>query len=49
MNSAPEATPTSAGIAPLLKQLMADYAETGLPPSYIPKDDIPTATDGVHQ
>tara|TARA_R110001583_G_scaffold48808_1_gene152765 strand:+ start:857 stop:2347 length:1491 start_codon:yes stop_codon:yes gene_type:complete len=49
LTSAPEAPPTSAGIAPLLKQLMADYAETGLPPSYIPKDDIPTATDGAYQ
>ncbi|MCP3672544.1 MAG: DDE-type integrase/transposase/recombinase [Gammaproteobacteria bacterium] len=27
-----------AGIAPLLKQLMAEYAATGLPPAYIPKD-----------
>lgn len=34
----PEST-TPAGIAPLLKQLMADYAATGLPPAYIPKDD----------
>ena len=29
------------GIAPLLQQLMADYAATGLPPAYIPKDDHP--------
>lgn len=28
------------GIAPLLKKLMANYAATGLPPAYIPKDDI---------
>ena len=30
------------GIAPLLKQMMADYAATGLPPAYLPtaeKDD----------
>lgn len=27
------------GIAPLLKQLMSDYAATGLPPSYIPKGE----------
>jgi len=27
-----------AGMAPLLKQLMADYAATGLPPAYLPKD-----------
>ena len=25
-----------AGIAPLLKQMMADYAATGLPPAYLP-------------
>jgi hypothetical protein len=28
-----------AGIAPLLRALMADYAATGLPPAYLPKDD----------
>jgi putative transposase len=27
------------GIAPLLRSLMADYAATGLPPAYLPKDD----------
>jgi hypothetical protein len=26
------------GIAPLLRQLMADYAATGLPPAYLPKN-----------
>jgi transposase InsO family protein len=26
------------GIAPLLKKLMSDYAATGLPPAYVPKD-----------
>ena len=29
------------GIAPLLQQLLADYAATGLPPAYLPKDDHP--------
>jgi hypothetical protein len=29
-----------AGMAPLLEQLMADYAATGLPPAYLaPKTD----------
>jgi transposase InsO family protein len=28
-----------AGIAPLLRQLMAEYAATGLPPAYIPKEN----------
>ena len=29
------------GIAPLLRQLMADYAATGLPPAYLPTDPDP--------
>ncbi len=33
------AAPTSSGIAPLLRQLMAEYAATGLPPAYIPKEE----------
>ena len=28
--------PTESGIAPLLRQQMAAYAATGLPPAYIP-------------
>jgi hypothetical protein len=28
-----------AGIAPLLRRLMEEYAETGLPPAYLPIDD----------
>lgn len=27
------------GVAPLLRELMEEYAATGLPPAYIPKDD----------
>jgi hypothetical protein len=27
------------GIAPLLRQLLADYAATGLPPAYLPRTD----------
>lgn len=30
---------TTTGMAPLLKELMAEYAATGLPPAYIPKGD----------
>jgi hypothetical protein len=30
------AAPAAPGIAPLLRQLMADYAATGLPPAYLP-------------
>jgi hypothetical protein len=28
--------PASAGIAPLLKKMIADYAATGLPPAFLP-------------
>jgi putative transposase len=31
--------PEPAGIAPLLRKLMTDYAATGLPPAYIPKEE----------
>lgn len=30
--------PAASGIAPLLKQLLADYAATGLPPAYLPTE-----------
>ena len=33
------ADPRAVGIAPHLRALMADYAATGLPPAFIPKDD----------
>jgi hypothetical protein len=33
-------SPGEPGIAPLLKKLMADYAATGLPPAYLPKDHL---------
>jgi len=35
----PEYTSKTSGIAPLLRKLMADYAATGLPPAYIPKEE----------
>jgi hypothetical protein len=34
----PEPAPAPAGIAPLLRQLLADHAATGLPPAYLPHD-----------
>jgi transposase InsO family protein len=37
VTSPPESSPKPAGIAPLLRALMADYAATGLPPAYLPK------------
>jgi transposase InsO family protein len=33
------AAPSRSGIAPLLRQLMTDYAATGLPPAYLPLTD----------
>jgi hypothetical protein len=38
---APETKPSGA-MAPLLRKLIADYAATGLPPAYLPKDEINT-------
>lgn len=35
-----EPVPPESGMAPLLRKLMADYAATGLPPAFIPKDEI---------
>jgi hypothetical protein len=29
------------GMAPLLQKILREYATTGLPPAYLPKDDIP--------
>jgi len=40
-------TPT--GIAPLLQNLLADYAATGLPPAYIPKDSPQTPPDNQEE
>jgi len=50
---APVATDRSplppSGVAPLLKQLLADYAATGLPPAYLPTDRLPTAASTPDQ
>ena len=37
---APAACSSSGEMAPLLRKLIADYAATGLPPAYLPKDDL---------
>ena len=40
--AATDSTPLPpSGIAPLLRQLLADYAATGLPPAYLPTDKDP--------
>lgn len=36
-----KAAVTTPGIAPLLKELMAEYAATGLPPAYLPVNHFP--------
>ena len=41
---APTAPPTTPGAtAPLLQKLIKQYATTGLPPAYLPKDDLSTS------
>jgi hypothetical protein len=40
-----EPAPSPVGIAPLLRQLMADYAATGLPPAYVPLEHAPDHHD----
>src|SRR3989338_9455941 len=35
---AARAEPPPSGMAPLLRQLIAQYAATGLPPAYLPKE-----------
>lgn len=37
------------GIAPLLRALMAEYAATGLPPAFLPKDDSASAEEDESQ
>ena len=36
-----EPGPRTDAVAPLLQKLIAQYAATGLPPAYLPKDDRP--------
>lgn len=38
----PAPPPPASGIAPLLSDLLADYAATGLPPAYLPKESKTT-------
>ena len=33
-------------VAPLLEKMLADYAATGLPPAYVPKDELTLAKKG---
>ena len=39
--------PAATDVLPaLLRQWLADYAATGLPPAYLPKDELATEEDG---
>jgi len=38
----PVSAPTPAGMAPLLQQILRQYAATGLPPAYLPKPENPS-------
>ena len=40
--SATAAAPSGDGVAPLLRQLISQYAATGLPPAYLPKNETPS-------
>ena len=43
--SAAPPPPAPSGPAPLLQKLIKDYAATGLPPAYLPKDEVTPTTD----
>lgn len=44
----PDPQPPPVGASPLLRKLMADYAATGLPPGYLPKDH-PSANPEIEE
>lgn len=39
LESTTNSPPSATGIAPLLKQMIAEYAATGLPPAYLPTQE----------
>ncbi len=41
-NAPAAATPPASGMAPLLHKILQQYAATGLPPAYLPKDELST-------
>lgn len=43
----PKPSPKPPGIAPLLRELMAEYAATGLPPAYLPKNEPPDPREDI--
>ena len=42
----PAPDPVGGGMAPLLRKLIAEYAATGLPPAYLPKDECMHEKEG---
>jgi hypothetical protein len=45
LETSPTVTPPPSGLAPLLEKLIHQYATTGLPPAYLPKN--PSSTDAL--
>jgi hypothetical protein len=43
--TAPPSAPAPSGVAPLLAQILKEYASTGLPPAYVPKNNAPIEPD----
>jgi hypothetical protein len=35
-------------VPPLMRRILEEYAATGLPPSYLPKDELPSIEEGNH-
>jgi putative transposase len=45
----PAVAPEPSGMAPLLRKLIAEYAATGIPPAYLPKDENKTRKESNHE
>jgi len=49
-DSQPQAVASSSGdVAPLLQEMLEDYAATGLPPAYIPRNEDSRTSDKTDQ
>jgi hypothetical protein len=46
-STAPEPAPAPMGIAPLLRQQIAEYAAAGFPPAYVPHDRTGRSDEGA--
>jgi hypothetical protein len=45
---APKPSPDDDPLPPLLRKLLAEYSATGLPPAYLPKDELLREKDDEH-